>query len=159
MKTAALGLKTHQLDNEASAASCVVPFDGKPAISFAIPIAQTLKILLYHVQEVLRIFLANILYSKIVYDKRELDGVRLVRPQSRRCLALCVAVISQVICQEFLRYCPCLWETIHSLLNLTIYQLIWGHNLHRRACLIYSVACICILPSVYSSKNLVCPWS
>ena len=72
----------------------VVPFDGKSAISFAVPIARALIVLSYCVQEVLRISLANVFYSKIVYDKRELDGVRLVRPQSRRCLALCVAVIS-----------------------------------------------------------------
>jgi len=100
----------------------VVPFDGKPAISFAIPIARTLIILLYCVQEVLRIFLADVFYFEIVYDKRELDGARLVQPQSRRCLALCVAMISQAIYQEFLCYYPCLWETIHSLLGLTIYE-------------------------------------
>ncbi len=72
----------------------VVPFDGKSAISFAVPIALTLIVLSYCVQEVLRIFLADVFYSKIVYDKGELDWVRLVQPQSGRCLALCVAVIS-----------------------------------------------------------------
>ena len=51
----------------------VVPFDGKSAISFAVPTTRTLIILSYHVQEVLRIFLANVFYSEIVYDKRELD--------------------------------------------------------------------------------------
>ena len=106
----------------------VVPLDGKPAISFAVPITRTLIILLYRVQEVLR---------KIVYDKRELDGARLVRPQSRHYLALCVALISQAICQEFLCYYPCLQDTIHFLLNLTIYEAVWGHNLPKIVLLDY----------------------
>ena len=109
------------------------------AISFAIPIARTLIILLYSVQEMLCIFLADVFYLEIVYDKRELDGPRLVQPQSRRCLALCVAVISQGICQEFLCYYPCLQETIHSLLGLTIYQANWGRNLPKIVVLDYIV--------------------
>ena len=71
-----------------------VPFYGKSAISFAVPIARTLKVLSYCVQEVFRIFLANVFYSEIVYYKGELDWARLVQPQSRRCLAPCVAVVS-----------------------------------------------------------------
>ena len=34
----------------------IVPFDGKPAVSFAVPIARTLIILLYHVQKMLHVF-------------------------------------------------------------------------------------------------------
>ena len=72
----------------------VVPFYGKSAISFAIPIARTLIVLSFRVQEVFRIFLAKVFYSKIVYYKGELDWAQLVRPQSGHCLALCVAVVS-----------------------------------------------------------------
>jgi hypothetical protein len=104
----------------------VVPFDGESAVSFAIPIAQALIVFLYCVQEVLRIFPADLFYSKIVDDKGELDWARLVRPQSGRCLALCVAVVLELICQEFLRYYSRLWEPVHSLLYLTVYESIWG---------------------------------
>ena len=51
----------------------VVPFDGKSAISFAVPIARTLIVLSNCVQEVLRVLLADVFYSEIVDDKGELD--------------------------------------------------------------------------------------
>jgi hypothetical protein len=74
--------------------SHVVPFDGKSAISFAVPIVRTLIVLSNCVQEVLRVLLADVFYSKIVDDKGELDWARFVRPQSGRCLTLCVAMVS-----------------------------------------------------------------
>ncbi len=49
----------------------VVTLYGESAISFTIPIAQTLEVFLYCVQQVLCILLANVLYSKVVEDKGE----------------------------------------------------------------------------------------
>jgi hypothetical protein len=58
----------------------VVPFYGETAISFPVPIAQTLVILSYYVQQVLHILLANVLYSKIIDDEGENNVTKVVPP-------------------------------------------------------------------------------
>jgi hypothetical protein len=59
-------------------ASRVVPLEGKSAILFPFPITGALIVFSYCVQLVLPILLANILYSKIVDDKGECNGVGVV---------------------------------------------------------------------------------
>ncbi len=54
---------------EVHLATVVVPLYCESTISFTIPIAQTLVVFLYCVQQVLHILLANVLYSKVIDDK------------------------------------------------------------------------------------------
>jgi hypothetical protein len=63
---------------EVHLAPFIVPLYGETAISFPVPIAQTLGIFLHCVQQVLCILLANVLYSKIVNDEGENDGAGVV---------------------------------------------------------------------------------
>jgi hypothetical protein len=74
----------HHLDvcwhQEVHLAPIIVLLSGESAILFPIPIAQTLVVFSNCVQQVLRILLANVLYSKIVDNKGGNNGVGVVLP-------------------------------------------------------------------------------
>jgi hypothetical protein len=86
-----------------------------------------------------RILLANVFYSEVVYNEGELDGARLVRPQSWCCLALRVSVLLQAVRQQLLRNNPRLRQAIHSLLDLAVDVAIWSGNVAEFVMLYYIV--------------------
>jgi hypothetical protein len=65
---------------EVHLALVVVPLHGEFTISFTVPIAQTLVVFLYCVRQVLRILLANLLYSKVIDNEGEHNGAGVVLP-------------------------------------------------------------------------------
>ena len=65
---------------ELHCATCIVPLDGKSAILLPLPITQALIVFSYCVQQVLRILLADILYSKIIDNEGECNGAGFVLP-------------------------------------------------------------------------------
>jgi hypothetical protein len=65
--------------------------------------------------QVLSVFFPDIVYPKVVGDKRKSDWESLMGPQPWRCFALVVPVFLQPFCQVLLGNDPCLREPVHAL--------------------------------------------
>ena len=65
-------------------------------------------------------FFPNVLYPKVVNDKRKSDWAPLMGPQPWRSFTLVVPVFLLPCCQELLGNDPCLWEPVHALANFSV---------------------------------------
>ncbi len=68
----------------------VVPVKGESDVSRSFPIYVDFLVFLQDADEVVRIFLTHLFYSKVVNNECEADGLPFVLPETGRCLALIV---------------------------------------------------------------------
>ena len=74
----------------------------------------------------LRVFLSDILYPKIVDDEGEADGTGVVFPATGGCFALMISMLFKAFLKQLLGDDTCLWKAVHPLLYLAVDVAIGG---------------------------------
>mmetsp|Transcript_14926 Transcript_14926/g.34660 ORF Transcript_14926/g.34660 Transcript_14926/m.34660 type:complete len:283 (+) Transcript_14926:1156-2004(+) len=98
----------------------VVPLEVNTDVFLALPIFCNFVVGLENVDEVLCVFLANILHSEVINDEGELDGSPLVEPEAVDDGALVVAVGLEAFLEQFLCEDAGLWKPVHSFADLDV---------------------------------------
>jgi len=81
---------------------CVVPIQSEAEVACSLPVRVDLVVLFEHTDEVLDIFLVDVLHSKIIDKKAETDGAPAVSPATRSYLNLGVPCFVESLGEEVL---------------------------------------------------------
>ena len=100
---------------------CVVPIQSEAKLACSLPVRVDLIILFEYTDEVLDIFLVDVLHSEIIDNEAETDGAPAVSPVTRSYLTLGVPCFVESLGEEVLSNDTRLGKTIHATSYLAKY--------------------------------------
>ena len=93
---------------------CVVPIQSEGKVACSLSVRVNLLILYEYTDEVLDIFLVDVLHSKIIDNEAETDGAPAVSPVTRSYLTLGVPCFVESLGEEVLSNDTRLGKTLHA---------------------------------------------
>lgn len=107
---------------EVANASLVVPEAGDPTVQCCFPInGHSLIITSEEGQEMVGVFLSNILDCEVIHNKGEFDEAFRMAPEARCVAALKVTMFGQAFGKELIGKNASLGQTVHSFVNAYVY--------------------------------------
>ena len=100
---------------------CVVPIQSEAEIACSLPVCVDLLVLFEYTDEVLDVFLVDVLHAEVIDNKAKTDGAPAVSPVTRSYPALGVPRFVESLGEEVLNNDTCLGKTVHATLYLTKY--------------------------------------
>ena len=120
------GVRNIICHGKVNAAGVIIPIKGESKVAIAFQILCDVIFFFDAFDEVVSMFLTNILYSKIVHEKREIDRPAFMCSHTGCNLALLVVMGIEACFKEFLGKYSTLGKPIHSALDGDINESIWG---------------------------------
>ena len=104
----------------------IIPIKGQSEVAIAFPVLCNVIVFFDAFNEMVRMLLTNVIYSKIVHDECETDRPPFMCPETRCNLALVIAMGVEAWFKECLVKDSTLGKPIRYSLNGDINTFIWG---------------------------------